>query len=73
MADDSTRIGGSQVGLNAGQMLRRVLAGDNVTNASAVPGPVVTGRPGQRMLSPDFPMDQLDHSAPRGTYVDLLV
>ena len=31
------------------------------------------GRRGQRMLSPDVNVETLDRSAPRGTYVDLLV
>lgn len=43
------------------------------SNRAPVAAAMVQGRPGQRVLSPDFPMDQLDHSARRGTYIDLLV
>ena len=31
------------------------------------------GRRGTRMLSPEVSVDQLDRSAPRGTYLDILV
>ncbi len=31
------------------------------------------GRRGTRVLSPDISVDQLDRSAPRGTYLDILV
>lgn len=36
-------------------------------------GPRPNGPRGLRMLSPDTPLDQLDRSAPRGTYLDILV
>lgn len=78
MADESPRIDASRVAATAGDMLRQVLAGGGAGSAGAITpvkasAAVVTGRPGNRMLSADFPMDQLDHSAPRGTYIDLLV
>ncbi len=42
-------------------------------SAPAVSGTSPNGPRGRRMLSPDTPVSQLDHSAPRGTYLDILV
>ncbi|MCA1909444.1 MAG: hypothetical protein LDL39_13890 [Magnetospirillum sp.] len=33
----------------------------------------IGGKPGNRILPPDFPLDQLDRRARRGTYLDILV
>ena len=33
----------------------------------------IGGKPGNRVLPPDFPLDQLDRKARRGTYLDILV
>lgn len=33
----------------------------------------IGGKPGNRILPPDFPLDQLDRKARRGTYLDILV
>ncbi len=36
-------------------------------------GPWPNGPRGMRMLAPDTPIESLDRSAPRGTYLDILV
>lgn len=33
----------------------------------------IGGKPGNRVLPADFPLDQLDRRARRGTYLDILV
>ena len=35
-------------------------------------GATPNGPRGRRMLSPDTPVESLDHGAPRGTYLDIL-
>lgn len=76
MVDSPTGIGGTG---NSGAVtgLREAAIRDNraartVAGAGAQ-GATPNGPRGRRMLSPDTPVDSLDHGAPRGTYLDILV
>ncbi len=76
MSDSPLSIGSSRVG--TGLSVPRPGTGGvdgtrerNFGSGKLAPG--VTGRPGNRMLSPDVPVETLDRSAPRGTYLDILV
>ena len=69
-------------GLGGGyEILRQVLGLDGGARQSAPAAarfnaalPTASKAPrGQRILSPDFPLDQLDRMARRGTYIDILV
>ncbi len=72
MVESSNRIGGTlplpgQPG--DGRVSRGGTAGQRAGSRDATP----SGPRGSRMLSPDVSVDQLDRSAPRGTYLDILV
>ena len=77
MADD-LRISSTSSGLDTikqalglGTGSREVpMAG--AANAASQRG-AIGGKPGNRILPPDFPLDQLDRRARRGTYLDILV
>lgn len=76
MSDNTIRPSGAD-------MLKDVLglgsqrsAGAERSSASATSGDPrrsPNGPRGYRMLSPDTPVESLDRSAPRGTYLDILV
>ncbi|CAA7613239.1 hypothetical protein [Magnetospirillum sp. UT-4] len=77
MADD-TRIsatGARPAGLD---IIRQALGGlgtpDTAGSARHAPHRgAIGGPPGQRVLPADFPLDQLDRNARRGTYLDILI
>jgi hypothetical protein len=77
MADPSSRIAPAHVGPSAATGPRKAAGLD--TRAAAGPGgrsnvvATPAGPRGKRMLSPDTSPDSLDRSAPRGTYIDILV
>ena len=85
MADDSSRIGSTRSTL--GMDLMRQVSGvsgaasgsGGTTAIAAASGSGGTtprgafGPRGSRMLPADFPEDQLDRRAARGTYIDILV
>lgn len=59
------------LGLGGGVGSREVpMAG---ASTSSSPRGFIGGKPGNRILPADFPLDQLDRRARRGTYVDILV
>lgn len=85
MADDSNRIGTSRVSTGLGQV-RKISgvagAASGGSGAFSIDGggaePTTTprgsfGPRGSRMLPADYPEDQLDRRAARGTYLDILV
>ncbi|TAN56784.1 MAG: hypothetical protein EPN20_18255 [Magnetospirillum sp.] len=73
MSDSPIGIGSSRVGSGL-SVLRQALGVDGTRDReSGRSAPGVTGRPGNRMLSPDVPVESLDRSAQRGTYLDILV
>lgn len=71
-----TKPTAASAGSSALDALNRVLGGGAsapakaAASANATPS---TGRRGNRMLSPNVDVQTLDRSAPRGTYVDILV
>ncbi|MBR9971833.1 hypothetical protein [Magnetospirillum sulfuroxidans] len=77
MADD-LRIGASTAGLDS---LKQALGLGGGSREVPMAGAAVStgtrggigGKPGNRVLPADFPLDQLDRMARRGTYVDILV
>lgn len=79
MADSPNGIGSSRVGGGMGTLARALGLGPvSRAQADAAQRPGADGaRPngpaGQRMLSADTPVDELDHGARRGTYLDILV
>ena len=83
MADDSNRIGSARVSTataGLGQVRRAAGAGggDGAPITVSGGGSARThtgsfGPRGSRMLPADFPEDQLDRRAARGTYLDILV
>ncbi|MGE5514272.1 MAG: hypothetical protein ACM31D_00465 [Bacteroidota bacterium] len=85
MADDSTRIGTSSVSTGLGQVRRVAGVGapssgdsgpvsvDGGGGASSPASNRSFGPRGSRMLPSNFPLDQLDRRAARGTYLDILV
>lgn len=88
MADESNRIGSSRTG-SAGMDLLRQLGVGSTSPASApsevaaqVAGSggggradrgAIGGPRGNRILPADYPLDQLDRRAARGTYLDIVV
>lgn len=87
MADDSNRIGSSR-GPSGLDLLRQIsgVGGSASAGAAGGAGTVAAsggsaaptprgafGPRGSRMLPADFPEDQLDRRAARGTYLDILV
>lgn len=84
MADDSGRIGSGRSTLGM-DLLRQVSgvggapsgSGGGAVTAAAGGGATTPrgafGPRGSRMLPADFPEDQLDRRAARGTYLDILV
>jgi hypothetical protein len=88
MADESNRIGSSRTGSVGTDLLRQLgigstapvsapsegvsqlagSSGDGRTDKGAIGGPR-----GNRILPADFPLDQLDRRAARGTYIDIVV
>lgn len=75
-----------RVGRVGSSVLRQILGetpaaarGGETPAASSVAPPVLRrsspawGERGARVLPADFPLERLDRSAPRGTYIDLLV
>lgn len=73
---DETRIGSGRPGSSGIDLIKQGLglnlpAGGRATTA-ATSAPAL-GPSGQRMLSPDTPLDSLDRKARRGTYLDILV
>lgn len=82
MADDSTSIGTSRVSTAAAGLgqVRKVAGGGGDARSASVSGGSSSrartgsfGPRGNRMLPADYPEDQLDHRAARGTYLDILV
>lgn len=77
MAEDSNRIGSSTGGFSGGGLLTRILGGNTSPTVITVNKPAARrggfGPRGMRILPFGFPLDELDFSAPRGTYLDLLV
>lgn len=85
MADDSTRIGTSSVSTGLGQVRKvsgvGVSSSDGSGQISVDGGGEASssafnrsfGPRGSRMLPSNFPLDQLDRRAARGTYLDILV
>ncbi|CAA7615777.1 conserved hypothetical protein [Candidatus Terasakiella magnetica] len=78
MVDSTRGIGGA--GLGGGlsgvrETFSRDTRASRDINAgtSGFAGATPNGPRGRRMLSPDTPVELLDHSAPRGTYLDILV
>ncbi len=84
MADDSNRIGSSRA--SSGVDLLRQLSGVGGAGSGTPAAPVepaaaaggntprgAFGPRGSRMLPADFPEEQLDRRAARGTYLDILV
>jgi hypothetical protein len=84
MADDTNRIGATRLSTGMGQV--RPFAGGgtsvsgnsgNTVQASGDSAPAAPrgsfGPRGSRMLPADYPLDQLDRRAARGTYLDILV
>lgn len=84
MADDSSRIGSTRSTLGM-DLLRQVSgvsgaasgAGGGAISAASGSGGTAPrgafGQRGNRMLPADYPEDQLDRRAARGTYIDILV
>lgn len=77
MADD-LRISSTGSGLDTIKTALGLGAGSReVPMAGAATASVdrgaIGGKPGSRVLPADFPLDQLDRRARRGTYVDILV
>ena len=82
MADDSNRIGSSRVSAATTGLgpVRKAAGGAGDAAQIAIGGGSSTrahggsfGPRGNRMLPADFPEDQLDRRAARGTYLDILV
>lgn len=83
MADDSNRIGSSGISNASVDLLKQALgvgvtpsgANGGVDSSSAGGGTrgAVAGARGSRILPADYPLDQLDRRAARGTYLDILV
>lgn len=82
MADDSNRIGTSRVstvtaGLGpvrkAGGFAGEASAASVGSGGSAPARSGSFGPRGSRMLPADYPADQMDRQAARGTYLDILV
>lgn len=71
MVDSTDRIGSgtSSIQPTDGRGVRSTATGGQATSRQPTPN----GPRGMRMLSPDTPLDQLDRSAPRGSYLDILV
>ncbi|HTH16137.1 MAG TPA: hypothetical protein VL974_05750 [Magnetospirillum sp.] len=82
MADDGTRISPLS-GLFSNTAPVRQISGvapssSGTTNTASssndtAPRNAVKGQRGNRMLPADYPLDQLDRRAERGTYLDILV
>lgn len=81
MAEDSNRIGISRIASGLDQIRKSSGVGaissadtGSVTGGSGNPtyGPM-GGPRGNRVLPADYPLDQLDRKAARGTYLDILV
>lgn len=76
MAQSPGGVGPRQAG-GLGALQQVLGQGPARAGAPQAAATVSLGRPsgpkGMRMLSPDTPVDQLDRSAPRGTYLDVLV
>jgi hypothetical protein len=81
MADDNNRIGGA--GTSGADLLKQAF-GIGATQPRAPSEPVASasasgqrgaigGPRGNRVLPADYPLDQLDRRAARGTYLDILV
>lgn len=84
MSDGSNRIGSSRP--SSGMELLRQLSGVGTAGSGTPAAPVAPvaaagnntshggfGPRGNRILPADFPLDQLDRRAARGTYLDILV
>ncbi len=79
MADNPLGIGGGR-SVGGVDVLKEALglgsprtASQGASSASAQRHHSPFGARGHRMLPADFPEERLDHSAPRGTYLDILV
>lgn len=76
MSDDGNRIGTSGAQASSLEALRRAMGGSpaqRAQSAETATRQALSAPRGQRMLPADYPLDQLDAKAPRGTYLDLLV
>lgn len=80
MADESNRIGSSSGGadllrpvLGGGKVGQREVVGAGGASASGGQRGPMGGPRGNRILPADYPLDQLDRRAARGTYLDILV
>jgi len=73
MSDPTNRIG-PHVGGGVPSLAQALAgAGRSATGTAANAGGKSPGGRGMRMPGADLNVDQLDHSAPRGTYLDILV
>lgn len=81
MADDN-RIGASSIGSISAESLKQALGvgapksggnGDVGASSGGAARNPVRGARGNRILPADFPLDQLDRKAARGTYLDILI
>jgi hypothetical protein len=75
---DINRVGGPSTGSGLESIRQSLGLGTPVAQAPAASGrrtdPGAIGGPrGNRILPADFPLDQLDRRAARGTYLDILV
>lgn len=73
------QVGGGLLQRILGEPTTTVRSGDAPSAPSSLSPPSLRrsspswGERGMRMLPADFPLDRLDRSAPRGTYIDLLI
>lgn len=82
MADDN-RIGSSGISSASAELLKQALGvgapksssgGDvGASSAGGAARNPVRGARGNRILPADFPVDQLDRKAARGSYLDILI
>ncbi len=76
MNNDGNRIGTSGAQASSLDALRRAMGGSpaqRTQSSEAATRQALAAPRGQRMLPADYPLDQLDAKAPRGTYLDLLI
>ena len=83
MAGESNRIGSSGISGASVETLKQALGvgaaqsgGNGGVNASSAGGGArnpAPGARGNRILAADYPVDQLDRRAARGTYLDILI
>lgn len=70
---DETRIGSGSAGIDLIKQTLGLGVPAGGRRSAATSSPAGLGPPGQRVLSPDTPVESLDSKARRGTYLDILV